>query len=488
MAGISKAYFGVPALSGVDFACERGEVHAIVGENGAGKSTLIKILAGAVRPDAGVIQVDERRVEIATPSDALGHGISVAYQEFNLIPEFNVAQNIWLRREPARWGLVDRSAMRGRTRALLERLEIDLDPDELVARLGIAQRQLLELVRALSHDPKILVLDEPTASLNQREQTHLLRIVDNLRKTGVSTIYISHRLEEIGMIADRVTVLKDGRKVVTRDSAGLSHDTLVRLMVGREVERDLFPARGAAPGEVRLAVDSLTQAGLLEDVSLRVHAGEILGIAGLVGAGRSSLARAIFGASRPSSGSVSIDGKVLTLGSPGKATSAGVAYLSEDRKRDGLALQLSTARNLTSINSPHRVGLVDRSSEGLLATQLAGRVQISAAALKRKVRHLSGGNQQKVVLGKWMGRMPRVFIVDEPTLGIDVGAKAEIYRLLRGLADQGSAVLVMSSDLLEVLNVSDRILVMREGRIVAEMPAASATEESVLAAAVGVAA
>jgi ABC-type sugar transport system ATPase subunit len=488
MAGISKAFFGVPALIDVAFASSGGEVHAIVGENGAGKSTLIKILAGAVRADAGEIRINGAEVQIDSASDARASGISVAYQEFNLFPEFTVAQNIWLGREPRKMGIVDRKRMSAQTRDLLDGLGIGLAPDAPVAALGVAERQLLELVRALSYEPSILVLDEPTAALNQREQEHLLVIIDGLRERGVCVVYISHRLEEIGRIADRVTVLKDGRKVATRAAATLAHDELVRLMVGREVESNLFPPRAVSAGEVVLRVESVDEPGLLNDVSLDVRAGEIVGIAGLVGAGRSSLARAIYGAMRPSGGRVLIGDRTVPLGSPTAAVAAGVAYLSEDRKRDGLALQLTTTRNLTSVTEPDRYGLVSRAEERRLARRLADSVRVSATALVRKVRHLSGGNQQKVVLGKWLGGRPRVFIVDEPTLGIDVGAKAEIYRLLRGLAEGGSAVLVMSSDLLEVLNLSDRVLVMRAGSLVAEFPAAEATEERVMAAAVGVAA
>jgi rhamnose transport system ATP-binding protein len=378
--------------------------------------------------------------------------------------------------------------MRANTRAILDDLGIGLDPERAVESLTVAERQLLEVVRALSYDASVLVMDEPTASLSQGERALLLDIVRRLRSQGLSIVYISHRLDEVIELADRITVLKDGVRVATLANTNVSQADLVRLMVGREVAHNLFPDRSADVGHPLLLVKDLSDEGLIDDVSFAVRAGEIVGVAGLIGAGRSSLARAIFGVSQSTRGRVEVDGVPLRRGSPVAALRAGVAYLGEDRKRDGLAMNLSATRNLNAIRQPGRLGIVDRNAERKHAMRLAGMVRLAPSGLSLTAKQLSGGNQQKVVLGKWLATNPKVLVVDEPTIGIDVGAKAEIYRVLRRLADDGTAILMMSSDLLEVLHLSDRILIMRKGRIVAEFTAAEATEERILASAMGVAA
>jgi ribose transport system ATP-binding protein len=489
MRGISKAFFGVAALRGIDLACGAGTIHAIVGENGAGKSTLMAILAGVVAADAGEIRVGGEPLPMGDSEVARRRGISVVYQEFNLIPDLSVAANVFLHREPTRFGFLARETMRRETARLLAEVgATDIDPGLPAERLSVAQQQLVELARALALRPRILVMDEPTASLAAHEQAHLLDLARALRTRGTTVLYISHRLEEVFAIADRITVLKDGVNVATLDAAATGRDEVVRLMVGRDLARGLFPPRrsgvGSEGGMPALAVRHLSLPGVLNDVSLAVDRGEILGLAGLVGAGRTSLARAIFGAEPAARGEIVIDGCPARIRSPRAATRLGLGLLTEDRKYEGLAMNLDGVANIAAVHLPTTMGMVRREARRRQAVTIAERVRLAPQALRRAVRTLSGGNQQKVVLAKWLAARARVLILDEPTRGIDVGAKAEIYAIMRQLAADGVGILFISSELPEILGMSDRILVMRRGRIVAEIAGGTASEEAVMRAAV----
>jgi ribose transport system ATP-binding protein len=490
MRGISKHFVGVQALQNVDFVCEAGEVHALVGENGAGKSTLMQILSGVYQADAGEIRLRGQPIELRHPLAAQQMGISAVYQEFNLIPYLDVAQNLLLHREPrGRFGLLDSRALYARARQILAHLDLDIDLRAPVARLSVAQQQLLEIARALSFEASLLIMDEPTASLTRHEQDRLFEIIRRLKARGVGVIYVSHRLDEIFAIADRITVLKDGRQVGTVSTAQTDRQTLVRMMVGRPQKEDLYPppAPGRTLGPVVLRVEHLTRPPMLEDVSFEVRAGEVVGLAGLVGAGRTEVARAIFGADAGASGAMYVDGRPRSIRSPRDAVHAGIGFVTENRKEEGLALGLAARANLLAVKPPAPGGLlVSGALERSVAQRLADRVRLAASALSTITRFLSGGNQQKVVLGKWLHASARVLILDEPTRGIDVGAKMEVCELIRGLAERGTGVLLISSELPEVLGMSDRVLVMRHGRMVAEFGRAEATEERVMQAAAGV--
>ena len=485
MRGISKAFFGVPALRNVNLTCRSGSIHALVGENGAGKSTLMAILAGVVRADAGEIRLNGRSLVLGDSESARRNGISVVFQEFNLIPELSVAANVWLHRELTSWQFLALRKMQRQTRALLQQLGIDLKPATPVNRLSVAQQQLVEVARALALRPRLLVMDEPTSALSTREQAHLLSLVRELRASGVTILYISHRLDEIFAIADRITVLKDGKHMATMDAATVTHNEIVRLMVGRDIATHLYrPRRTAQIGNVALAVRNLSWPGVLHDVTLEIRRGEIVGLAGLVGSGRTSLVRAIFGAVPEARGNISVLGKTARIRSPRMATEAGVGLLTEDRKYEGLAMNLDGVENISAVNLPTKAGFVRRRAQYQQAINIAAKVRLAPDALRKAVQTLSGGNQQKVVLAKWLAARPPVFILDEPTRGIDIGAKAEIYAIMRQLADEGHAILFISSELSEILGLSDRILVMRRGQIVAEFDAAEATEEGIMRAAV----
>jgi ribose transport system ATP-binding protein len=486
MRGISKAFFGVPALKNVDLTCSPGTVHALVGENGAGKSTLMAILAGVVAADAGVVSLNGRPLVMGDSEGARRDGISVVFQEFNLIPELTVAANVWLNREPTSWGFLATRRMRQDTLALLDEVGIDVDPATAVGRLPVAQQQLVEVARALALRPRILVMDEPTSALSTHEQAHLLSLVRNLRARGITILYISHRLEEIFEIADRITVLKDGRQVATVETASVTHNEIVRLMVGREIASDLYPARRNKQqlGVAALAVRHLSWTGVLDDVSLEVRRGEIVGLAGLVGSGRTSLARAIFGIESQAQGDISVAGRSVRIRSPRTAVRAGLAFLTEDRKYEGLAMNRDGFENISAVHLPTTAGLVRRGAQRSQAVTLGAKVRLAKNALQQAVRTLSGGNQQKVVLAKWLAVRSHVLILDEPTRGIDIGAKAEIYAIIRQLAEEGLGILLISSELPEILGLSDRILVMRRGRIAAEFDGPGATEEVIMRAAV----
>jgi ABC-type sugar transport system ATPase subunit len=481
MRHVTKRFFGTTVLDDVSLECRPGEVHAVVGENGAGKSTLMKIIGGAHQADAGTMELDGRPVRFRHPHDALDHGISVIHQEFTLLPERTVAENVFLGREPRRRLVVDRRAMAGQTARLLAELSLgSISPDAPVRRLTVAQQQGVEIAKALSHRPRILVMDEPTAALTPAETSALFTRMRALVARGLTVLYISHRLAEVFDFAQRVTVLKDGRWVATRDTADLTPDELVHLMVGRSGLDRPHRGTGGARGPVRLAVRGASGPGL-DGVDLELHRGEIVAVAGLDGSGRAELARALAGAHPLRAGTVEVDGRARRLRSPRAAIRAGIAHVTADRKAEGLVLPLPTAANaLLAVRAFGRRRMPE--GPGLLP-ELAGRVGLPATALERDVRLLSGGNQQKVVLAKWLATRAGVYLCDEPTRGVDVGAKATIHRLLRQLADDGAAILVASSDLAEIIAVADRIVVMRHGRIAGVLPAGAREEEIMLLAA-----
>ena len=480
MRSITKRFPGVVALDRVDFELERGEVHVLLGENGAGKSTLVKMLAGAYRPDEGEILLDGEAASISSATDAQKLGISTIYQEFNLVPQFTVAENIFLGRQPRRFGFVDRRKMREEARKLLDRMKVLVDPDALVSNLGVAQRQMVEIAKALSLNARILIMDEPTASLSGQEAERLFQIVRGLKKEEVAMIFISHHLEEVSEIGDRVTVLRDG-KVVDRVPASTKHSELVRMMVGRSVEAQ-FPRRRPELGEVLLEVKNLSQEGVLEDVSFSLRAGEVVGVAGIVGAGRTELARAIFGADPGDAGEVWVEGRRMERGDPREAKRRGMGFVTEDRQGQGIVPPLSVAENLglASLERNTHVGLVNRREQRKQARKIIEDLNIRTPGPEQEIRFLSGGNQQKTVIGKWLLADSKVLIMDEPTRGIDVGAKVEIYELMNELTENGAGILMISSDLPEVLGMSDRILVMSGGRITGELSVEEANGENVM--------
>jgi ABC-type sugar transport system ATPase subunit len=487
MKGISKSFYGVPVLSDVDLDLRPGEVHALLGENGAGKSTLMKILSGAYQPDAGVMILQGERVAFGHPRDAQLRGISIIYQEFNLLPERTVAQNIYLGREPRRRMLVDEAAMDQATARLLGQVDPNgtIAPHVLVRRLSLAQQQTVEIAKALSFDSRVLVMDEPTAALSPHEVDALFERVRLLQKQGLGIVYISHRLREIFSLADRVTVLKDGRKVATLGVAGTSMPDLVRMMVGRELEHYFPPHSTAAElGAVRLKVQGGGVTRRLHDINFEARAGEIVGVGGLAGSGRSGLAEAIFGVRPFDSGTLELDGRRVQIRSPRQAVQRAFGFLTEDRKAEGLVLQLSIRDNsLLAIRGLGRL-LGSRIPRTVSLRDLATSVDLRAANLDQEVRFVSGGNQQKVVLTKWLATRCQILIFDEPTRGIDVGAKAGIHELMRELARKGAAVIMISSELPELIGMSDRIIVMRNGTIAGELPA-GATEDQVMFVATG---
>ena len=486
MTGIVKEFPGVRALDGVDLDVRAGEVHCLLGQNGAGKSTLIKVLSGFHQPDAGTITWDGETTALSTPAKAIERGVATIYQELDLVPHLDVAENIFLGHEVARGGFSQRGRAHREARELLARLgHPEIAPTRMVGQLSPAKQQIVSMARALSRETRLLVLDEPSAVLDQEEVDNLFRVIRGLTADGVAVVYISHRLEEIREIGDRITVLKDGRTVAT----GLAvEDTptaeLIRLMTGRSIEY-VFPQRGVtAPTnrDVVLDVRGLGLAGVFTGVDLTVHAGEIVGLAGLVGAGRSEIIETVYGARRASSGTVTVDGKRLRRGSVQAAVRAGVGLAPEERKSQGLLLDEAVFKNITvsSMGRFARLGFLDRGEERRRATELTESLDVRPAGVNRAARTLSGGNQQKIVLARWLMRDCRVLLLDEPTRGVDVGARSEIYQLIRSLADRGVAVVVVSSEIEEVLGLADRVLVVREGEVVHESAATAIDEARVL--------
>ena len=487
MRHIRKTFPGVVALDDVDFELRRGEVHILLGENGAGKSTLMKILSGAYQKSDGQIVLDGADVEIKNPKHAQTLGISTIYQEFNLISHLPIGENIFLGREPVRFaGLIDQGAILFEAKRALSSLGLALDPRRLVKDLRVAEQQMVEVAKALSLDARILIMDEPTAALTEHEISELFDTIRRLKKNGVAIVYISHRMEELFEIGDRVTVLRDGRSVGTYDVPEMSKSELIRLMVNRELT-ELFPKVHTTRGAEVLRVEGLCTKSGLKDISFSLHKGEVLGVAGLLGAGRTELARAIFGLDKISSGSIFVKGVAQKMSSPRSAIKSGIGFLTEDRKSQGLVLPLSVERNLclSSVDKFSHWGIMNSREERREAGRYAEDLRIKTPSLDQKVVFLSGGNQQKVVLSKWLCSQAEVFIFDEPTRGVDVGAKAEIYQLMNRLTASGVAIMMISSELLEVLGMSDRVMVMRGGRIAGEFSDGEYTQERILQCALG---
>jgi len=486
--GLTKAYAGVHALRGASLELRPGEVHALVGENGAGKSTLIKIFTGAVQADGGEVRLGGRTIAHNSPRRARALGIVAIYQQPALFPDLTVAENIAIGVEPGEWWrCLDWPRRRLRARELLAEVGAAIDPEQEAGALSMPQQQLVEIARAVGASARVLILDEPTASLSEEDARNLFRVIRNLRGQGVGMIYISHRLEELSEIADRVTVLRDGATIDTRPLSGVSRPELIQLMVGRELQA-VFPKREVERGDVRLEVRGLSShAGGVRGASLTVRAGEIVGLAGLVGAGRTELARAIFGLAPVDEGEVRLRGRPVRFSSPAQAIEAGVAYLPEDRRRHGVILEMPIRSNITLASLDRLSGPLglDARRETALTVDCVRRLEIKTPATYAPVATLSGGNQQKVALARWLVTKPSVLILDEPTQGVDVGAKSEIHALMVELAEQGVAILMISSELPEILGMSDRVAVMRGGAIAGVLSRAEATPERVLALALG---
>jgi len=482
---VRKSFGAVVALSAGTLTVDHGSIHALVGENGAGKSTLVKIVAGLYRRDAGDLFLDGEPVDFRSTAESKAAGVAVIYQEPTLFPDLSVTENVFMGRQPVgRFRRIDRRAMRAEVESLFRRLGVSIDPDRPAEGLSIADQQVIEIAKAVSLDARLLVMDEPTAALSGVEVDRLFQIARSLRDEGRGIVFISHRFDEVFDLCDTVTVMRDGAYVATSAVADTSEDRIVRQMVGREVS-ELFPKLPATLGEALLEVEGLTSTGVFHDVSFTVRAGEIVGLAGLVGAGRSEVARAVFGIDAYDEGSVRVDGRRLRRKDPTAAMRAGLAFVPEDRRKQGLVIDATVARNVTLAirDRLSRAGLLFSRDENRAARTWASRLEVKTAALDAVAGTLSGGNQQKVVLAKWLATEPRVLVIDEPTRGIDVGTKAEVHRLLSELAGRGMGILMISSELPEVLGMADRVLVMREGRITAELDRADADSESVMYAA-----
>jgi len=486
--GISKSYGGVQAVTDVGFGIEPGTVHALVGENGAGKSTLVKIITGVIQPDGGELLIDGEPVSIGDAQTAHRLGIVAMYQEPTVFPDLSVAENVFAGRHPrsrlrtVAWRAMENDAMR-----ILRELGTELGAGTPVRGLGVADRQLLEIAKALSTNARLLIMDEPTAALSPNEVENLFQTVRKLRERGVAVIYISHRLEEVGVLADTVTVLRDGRHIATRPANELSHGEIIRLMVGRSLDA-LFPKEEAEIGDVVFKASGLARRGIFADVSFDLRRGEIVGLAGFVGAGRTEVARSIFGVDPLDGGRIEIEGRPFRPRSPRAALRRGLAYLPEDRLHEGLVQPMTISDNTSMAVLPTLTptGFLRPRAERRLARRFMEQLSIKATSSAQVVRSLSGGNQQKVVLGKWLAAEPRILILDEPTHGVDVGTKADVHRTISHLATQGLTILLISSELPEILGMSDRVLVMREGRLVAELSRAEATQKNVIHAAAGV--
>jgi ABC-type sugar transport system ATPase subunit len=500
MQDVSKSFPGVQALDAVTLEVARGEILGLIGENGAGKSTLMKILSGVYAMDSGTIYMDGRPVHIHNPHQGQQLGISIIYQEFNLMPNLSVMENIFVGREFGRYGLIDRATLRRQTQVLLDRLGVHLSPDSIVRDLSVAEQQMVEIAKALSLQVRVIIMDEPTSALSETEVKHLLAIMRDLKRDGIGVIFISHRLEEVLSICDRVTVLRDGKNVGSIDAREASHDLLIRMMVGRS-RNELFHNEerfsagvanqaAAVAQDVVLEVRGLTRRGtaldaaatVLDGVSFDLRRGEILGLAGLVGAGRTETARAIFGADPYDSGEIYINGRRVAIDSPIDAIQHGIGFVPEDRKEQGLVLGLTVRENvaLPNLDNMSRFGFVRFAQEAQRVKEYVQALQIRTPSLDQRVLNLSGGNQQKVVISKWLMLQPSILIMDEPTRGIDVGAKAEIYRLMNQLVESGVSIIMISSELPEVLAMSDRVVCMARGRVTGILTHAEATPELVM--------
>jgi ribose transport system ATP-binding protein len=487
--GVTKRFPGVVALDRVSFELKKGEVHALVGENGAGKSTLMKILSGVYRPDDGTIRYRGAPVTFRDATEAQRAGISIIYQELNLIPHLSVAQNIFVGREPIKWGVVlDEARMNRDAGEILARLHVSIDPAAITKTLPLSKQQMVEVAKALSYDSEILIMDEPTSALSEAEIDELFKVIHGLRARGVGIIYISHRLEELKHIVDRITVFRDGQHISTDPYASITLDEVVNRMVGRSLGQQ-YPARESRPSDTKiLEVKHLSRAGVLKDISFDLYRGEILGIAGLMGAGRTELARAVFGADARDEGEIVLSGETLQVASPADAIRAGIAYLPEDRKLDGLAVKMLLSENVSMANLAGVCGpasVISADKERKAAERFIQELAIKTPSVYQVVNNLSGGNQQKVVVAKWLFRNSRVLFFDEPTRGIDVGAKLAIHELIDLLARQGVGIIMISSELPEILGMTDRVLVLHEGRLEATLITRNTTQEEILNYAAG---
>lgn len=466
MRGITKSFPGVLALNNVDFDLVAGECHVLVGENGAGKSTLMRILAGMYRFDGGEILLDGKLASISSPAEALAAKIVMIHQELNYIPEMTIAENIFVGREPSRFGILDRKRLYANAQDLLRRLKLTFDPRQKMSTLSVGEIQMVEIAKAISFDSRIIIMDEPTSAISEREVEHLFEFMRFLKAQGVAIVYISHKLDEILRVADRITVLRDGAYLGTYPAAEMDRPRIIELMVGREV-KDIFPKERVQIGATVLSVRNLSKKGQFSDVSFDLKEGEILGIAGLMGAGRTELVETIFGIRKADSGEVRVGDRVLKMKDPGRAIRSGIAFVPEDRKGVGLNLKSSVRENISIVRLRDfcRMGIVDTAQESKAVTTAVHDLSIKTSGLNQKIAYLSGGNQQKVVIAKWLLAAVKIFIMDEPTRGIDVGAKAEIHSLIGKLVQLGMAVLMVSSELPEIMGICDRVLVMHEGRM-----------------------
>ena len=483
VSGVVKKFPGVVALDNVKFKLRAGTVHALMGENGAGKSTLMKIIAGVYIPDSGDLKLKGQSIKLAGPLDALNNGIAMIHQELNLMSPMTVAENIWIGREPRRLGFIDHNELRRRTQELFDTLQIDLNPLAKVGSLSIANRQMVEIAKAVSFDSDVLIMDEPTSAITEHEVGHLFRIIRDLKSRGKGIVYITHKMNELYEIADEVSVFRDGKFIDTRLARDITRDQIIQMMVGREVTQ-MFPKMEVPITDVVLKVDKLTVQGVFHDISFEVRAGEIFGFAGLVGSGRSNVAEALFGVVPATQGAIFIDGKPVKIDSPSAAMRHGMAFLTEDRKDTGCFLSLDVLANMDSASISRgnylKLGFVKRAKLERDCKAMAKALRIKTPTLGEIIQNLSGGNQQKALIGRWLLTNPRILILDEPTRGIDVGAKAEIHRLISELAGKGVAVILISSELPEVLGMSDRVLVMHEGRVTGILDRSEADQVTVM--------
>lgn len=487
MKGITKSFPGVKALQDAGFSLLPGEVHFLLGENGAGKSTLMKILSGVYTKDSGEIRIYDELVDIDSPRTAAAHGIGIIHQEMNLVPELTVWENIYLGRELTDvFGFMKAEVMKRQTETLLAKLGSDIDPGAVISTLSIGEQQMVEIGKALSCETKILIMDEPTAALTERETERLFEIIRQLARDGVGIVYISHRMEELFALSNRVTVLRDGTYVGTVETEKITFNELIKMMVGRDITTR-FPKQVAKLGTEVLRVEGLGRGGELADITFHVRAGEIVGMAGLMGSGRTEVARAIFGADPLEKGTIFLDGQPCNIKSPADGIRAGIGFITEDRKHQGLVLAMSVGENmsLASLGAFSHRGFIHEQQENEMIANNITQLKIRTPNAQQLVKNLSGGNQQKVVIGKWLATYPKVLIMDEPTRGVDVGAKAEIYQIMNMLTAAGVGILMISSELPEILGMSDRVLVMHRGRIAAEMSVEDATQEKIMGYAAG---
>lgn len=488
MTGISKAFSGNQVLKDVSFSLEKGEIHALMGENGAGKSTLMKVLTGIYKRDGGMIKVKGKEVNFSSPKEAEKAGIAVIHQELNILPHLSIAENMFLGKEETvgKTSILKTKSMNDKTKKILFELGLDVNPSSPASELSVGKQQIVEIAKALSAEAEVIVMDEPTAALTDREIDTLFKTIRDLQEKGVSFIYISHRMEEIFSLCDRITVLRDGEFAGEKFIRDTSFEEVVQLMVGRELG-ERFPERHAQIGEVKLAVRGLTRNGHFENVSFDLHKGEVLCIAGLMGAGRTEVAQTLFGYRKATAGEVELDGKKVKINSPGAAKKLGIGYVTEDRKSEGLLVDFTVEENisLTNFREISKYGLISRKKESALFLSMKERLGIRTSGPHQTAKSLSGGNQQKVVIAKWLGIEPDLLILDEPTRGVDVGAKKEIYSIINQLAERGVAVLMISSELPEVLGMADRVLIMHEGKLAGELSKEEMTQEKIMHYATG---